>query len=1075
MPTPHAVLIEVWTDLQCAGGSALGLIPDAVSLPETRQIMGEDRLELSLPRNSAAWALLRERRALRVTFSDATFDEWRISELTEAREADGGLRSLVVAHGPDLDLGTLTTVRRAEADGSVSHTFEAVGLTVAQHLDTYILPSLSGAGASWFAAGTIDASAPVDLVYDWTTPKTACFQLAEALGLEFRLRRNGTSQYLLDFLTQIGSSAPRLYLQAGKNLLQAQRQRSAVDMATEVACRGAPEDGIYPTIAEALWEVASAPTATTLRLVDPNGGDGPVLEDDQLDGLYVRQWPSGSWVLVTGSTLANHEITTASAHGIAADALVQFATSSTGAALTALSAPSAMATYGRTFRVLNRPDIPATVNALANPAMRQYTTGSNAPPDGWAIIPGCGLTAANVDKETTATRWRSGGASAKVVTTGDGQGVESPYGTVGPTAARPHASGYLGFWNDTAGGKVRVDLVAGKATVSISAMSRATAGGITTVAVTTGAAHGLVAGGRVEVLGVTGGTTADGYNGIRTVTAVPSTTTFEYQLASDPGTVTLSSATARPVWLFPDGTRATAGSAISQAWVDLGWENEDLNALGATVAKMRVLQDGNTGLTFYVDRAQVTMGAGEGQRAFVEGSGPTQLWQAINRYLADHALPATSYEAGMVDLGRAYPALYTAEDVTLGGPVDLHDPEWGLAVSTRVVEVVRDLLVDGRTRVTLSNRPADVLDELVRPKRGNRLVPVPGNSATPEPEAYFTVPSSSPNQVQVRLTSAPLGATLFYWIGDAAQEPPRIGQTASGAPTAAAYGTYGTPFLVSRLQSSDLKLWVYAVQGGRTSRARPWLIDRDTTPTVTLTLTQPTATPGAAMKAAWTPDTDVAYVDLYVRRTASPGAVTWPTASGGSTGVLQSTYYLGRYWVTADGVGQDASGNWLAGALEYTTGALYGAGDWFAVIAVPYDRNGNVGARVTASLQASATTPASVTAFSATRATDGSACGSGTGARFDFSWTLANAGDGTHDLEIYADWNGLGAVLVYTQASPVSSVTGNWTSDVAKTAGKFDPTVSVVFTAKVVRTAGSVVEDTRAAGAIAYVSSCAVA
>src|SRR5690606_13422492 len=112
--------------------------------------------------------------------------------------------------------------------------------------------------------------------------------------------------------------------------------------------------------------------------------------------------------------------------------------------------------------------------------------------------------------ETTTGRWRVGGQSAKVVTGGDGQGIETGYAAIVPTDALPYFSGFMGLWNDTDGGKVRVDLVAGKATVSISSMSRATASGITTVTVNTSAVHGLAIGDRVEILGVTGATTADG-------------------------------------------------------------------------------------------------------------------------------------------------------------------------------------------------------------------------------------------------------------------------------------------------------------------------------------------------------------------------------------------------------------------------------------------------------------------------------------------------------------------------------------------------------------------------------------
>ncbi len=216
------------------------------------------------------------------------------------------------------------------------------------------------------------------------------------------------------------------------------------------------------------------------------------------------------------------------------------------------------------------------------------------------------------------------------------------------------------------------------------------------------------------------------------MTRVVDTDTIEYQLTSDPGAVTLSSATLRPVWRFT----ATA-SPGSKFWNDLGWANEDLKVRSATVLKLRVMQDGSTAATFYVDRAQATQGTGAGQRAFIEGSGPTQLWQAMNRLLAEAALPATSYEGGLLDQARLGLTLPVA-DVTMGGPVDLYVPSWGLTVSTRVVSRRRDLLLEGETEVGLSSRPADVIDEQVRPPRGNRLVVLPPSAR----RRRYTIPIS---------------------------------------------------------------------------------------------------------------------------------------------------------------------------------------------------------------------------------------------------------------------------------------------------------------------------------------------
>ncbi|HMV74184.1 MAG TPA: hypothetical protein PKB00_06425 [Microthrixaceae bacterium] len=775
---PRLTLAEVWSDLQAAGGTALGLIPDPGSVIRTRSVpnAGDNEIAVTLRRESSAWAYLRETRVVRLVFSNGTVEEYRIQSFDEEAGEDG-LTSSFVAAWPDVDLANLAPVSRTEADGSTVFTFEAVGLTVAQHLSQFILPSLAAVGATWFVAGTIDPTQPVDMVYDKVTPLAALLQLCAAITssttgqpVEFSLRRASDSQWAIDVLNQIGASAPRLYLQAGKNLVGVKRSRDAVPMMTRATAIGAEVDGVGATIANAVWKVASAPTGTTIRLVDPVGGPGPVLEDDQLNGLYVQKYPGGAWVQVSDSALANHEVTTAAAHGLVANDLVRFASGSAGQALTTLTSPSAEALYQKTHRFVARPDIAGTVNLLTNPGMRQYTTGSNAAPDSWAVTYPSGasvtrLSVNAVDKETTAGRWRSGGQSARVVTVNDGDGIETAYATLDLTDARPFASGFGGFWNDTDGAKVRVQVVLGKGTVSISGTpTRSTSGGITTASITTSSAHGLAVGDLVEVLGIVGGTVADGWNGIRRVSRVASSTVFEYQLSSDPGAVSVvSSPTARPVFVFK-----TSGNGASKVWNDLGWQNccnagGKTKDLGVTVGKVQIVQDGATGATLYIDRAQLTVGAGEGNLPFLEGSGGVQLWQALNLALASGRAPSVRYDGTMLDLGRLDPVRWPNDDITLGGPVDVDDPRWGIDVSTRVLQVKQVLAqsgggVEGVASVVLSNRDGDLSDELRKAARPSApQPPIPGPKRRVVPyifQAAQFVPKTSTDAANLRYNLA---------------------------------------------------------------------------------------------------------------------------------------------------------------------------------------------------------------------------------------------------------------------------------------------------------------------------------
>jgi hypothetical protein len=252
-------------------------------------------------------------------------------------------------------------------------------------------------------------------------------------------------------------------------------------------------------------------------------------------------------------------------------------------------------------------------------------------------------------------------------------------------------------------------------------MTRATAGGITTVTVTTSAVHGRAIGDIVEILGSTGSTTADGYNGLRKVSRIVSTTVLEYQLTADPGTITLSSATLRPVYQF-----ATPGEAAAKVWHDYGIQNVDLKKLACVVAKIRVMQDGTTGATIYADRAQLTQGSGEGQKAFIEGNGPTRLWQAANDYLAENAPPATRYEATALDLAKLDGQTWANEDLVLGQTISFVYPGFpGSPITTRLVDLKRKLRLEADCTLGLSTKPTDITDSLVRAPRQRRL-PAPG-------------------------------------------------------------------------------------------------------------------------------------------------------------------------------------------------------------------------------------------------------------------------------------------------------------------------------------------------------------
>ena len=445
--------LEVWSTLQCAGGVRQLIVTDIVALTETRSIPGEESLALTARFSVALLSALAEWKVLRVVFDDDTFDEWRVAGITEGRGDDGASLVEVRALWPTVDLASLGIITRTEIDGLVRPDFEMIGLSPAEHLTSFILPALTAAGATWFAAGTITPIMPVDVVYAWTTPKEAIDLLAAQTGYEFQLRKNGTTNYLIDLVATIGGSAAMVHFRIGRNLTGIKRQRSAVELVSRVYPRGTNEDGIAATMARARWKATAVDTALDdVTLADPVGGDGPILFDDQLNGKYLRR-VSGTLDQILDCVAATQKIRVADASFYAVNDVIEFRATSGGADLVSLDSPAAVTLYGAPkVAVIDRPDIPATVNLCPNPAQRAWAGASSVPADSWAKVGSCTVT-----KTTTATRWRTGNQSTRVETAADGVGLEVNAATIAPTTASPYFSGFISV--QIAAGRVRVELV----------------------------------------------------------------------------------------------------------------------------------------------------------------------------------------------------------------------------------------------------------------------------------------------------------------------------------------------------------------------------------------------------------------------------------------------------------------------------------------------------------------------------------------------------------------------------------------------------------------------------------------
>ena len=441
--------VEVWSDYQCAGGTRLSVLAAVTSCVASGTISGEDSLKLVAAAADASSDAITDRRVIRISQDDTTFDEWRIVD--HVRDAASG--AVTVSCVPvDADLGSAAIITQVDGVGVARPNFDVVGLLASAVVDTFLLTALAAAGKTWVSRGTIDVDQPMTLAFAWDTPLAVIKRMAETLGLELQIRRIGTTGYAIDLLTKIGASAAVADLRYTKNLPGVALSRSMVGVATRVYPKGAEVDGYAATMANARWKVISV-SGLLIGLADPNGGDGPILSDGQLDGLSLVK-KDGTIASVSSTTASGQTIIVSSATGIANGDIVGFRAPGGTTDLTYLESPADVAALGVVVGVLDRPDVQGTENVIPNPAGRDWPSGTV--PVGWT-----GVGAPTLSKNTAAPYVATAGASIRVQAATDGYGVISPAGSVRPTATSPYGSGRAIVW--IVSGKVRVELVITKA------------------------------------------------------------------------------------------------------------------------------------------------------------------------------------------------------------------------------------------------------------------------------------------------------------------------------------------------------------------------------------------------------------------------------------------------------------------------------------------------------------------------------------------------------------------------------------------------------------------------------------
>jgi hypothetical protein len=171
----HFRRIEVWSDLQCAGGTRLAVLRDPIVLEPTYDLTGDESLSLRLSRSSPSYAALTERRVLRIVRKAAgaeTWEEWRVS----GRGESSGFTSPpsdFSGRPVRFDLGDVI-LRQSFNDGTTGFRFSFTGLTLAEAFDAYLLPQLSPRLAKATGTAALSTRARRSMTRSQTAPCSRC-------------------------------------------------------------------------------------------------------------------------------------------------------------------------------------------------------------------------------------------------------------------------------------------------------------------------------------------------------------------------------------------------------------------------------------------------------------------------------------------------------------------------------------------------------------------------------------------------------------------------------------------------------------------------------------------------------------------------------------------------------------------------------------------------------------------------------------------------------------------------------------------------------------------------------------
>ena len=260
-------------------------------------------------------AQMRAGRVITEMWEDDSFDEWRLGGLVQGR----ALRGRVSVQGVPLSLDLAERPGAASGKGWVSELsngerifdYEIAERTASSILSSYVIPNL----ASWITLGTVDPTLVIPAIsVNRLTPWQLALAVRDALRemdvpCELRLRRNGTTDYKLDLVTQIGASAATPIFHPHCSLRSLVVRTDPTLQATRLLVRGGTAPDSFPGIlGRARWK-GGAPSGTVIALSDRNGGSSPIAFADQWVGAYLLRVKTGRTFPITAADAVAGSVT----------------------------------------------------------------------------------------------------------------------------------------------------------------------------------------------------------------------------------------------------------------------------------------------------------------------------------------------------------------------------------------------------------------------------------------------------------------------------------------------------------------------------------------------------------------------------------------------------------------------------------------------------------------------------------------------------------------------------------------------------------------------------------------------